>query len=54
MIPNEEKEGWHYIAVRKLSTLLIAITSKYHGDFHCLIVSILLEQKINLNLMNCM
>ena len=30
MIPNEEKEGWHYFAVKKLSTLLHGITSK-HG-----------------------
>ena len=36
MIPNEEKEGWHYLAVRKLSTLLKGITSKHHGDFYCL------------------
>ena len=36
MIPNEEKEGWHYLAVRKLPTLLSGITSKYHGDFYCL------------------
>ena len=27
MIPNEEKEGWHYLAVEKLSALLHAITS---------------------------
>ena len=37
MITNEEKEGlWHYIAVKKLSTLLRGITSKHHGDFYCL------------------
>ena len=36
MIPNEEKEGWHYLAVKKLSTLLRGITSKHHGDFYCL------------------
>ena len=36
MIPNEEKEVWHYVAVKKLSTLLRGITSKHHGDFHCL------------------
>ena len=38
MIPNKEKEGWHYLAVKKLSTLLRGITSK-HGDlyyFNCL------------------
>ena len=47
MIPNEEKEGWNYIAVKKLSTLLGGITSKHHGDFYCLNFL----QKINLNLM---
>ena len=26
MIPNKEKEGWHYLAVKKLSTLLRGIT----------------------------
>ena len=32
MTPNEEKEGWHYLAVKKLSILLRGITSwlKYH------------------------
>ena len=32
MIPNEEKEGWHYLA----SALLHGITSKHEGDFYCL------------------
>ena len=36
MIPNKEKEGWHYLAVKKLSALLRGITSKHDGDFHCL------------------
>ena len=36
MIPNEEKEGWHYLAVQKLSALLHGITSKHRGDFYCL------------------
>ena len=37
MIPNEQKEGlWHYLAVKKLFTLLRGITSKHHGDFYCL------------------
>ena len=36
IIPNEEKEGWHYLAVKKLSVLLRGITSKHHGYFHCL------------------
>ena len=36
MIPNVEKEGWHYLAVNKLSALLRGITSKHDCDFHCL------------------
>ena len=36
MIANKEKEGWHYLAVNKLSTLLRGITSKHDGDFYCL------------------
>ena len=51
MIPNEEKEGWHYLAVKKLFALLQRITSKNKGDFYCLNCLHLLEQKINLNLM---
>ena len=35
MIPNEEKEGRHYLAVKKLSALLHGITSKHKGDFYC-------------------
>ena len=34
MIPN--REGWHYLAVKKLSALLKGITSEHHGDFYCL------------------
>ena len=29
MILNKEKEGWHYLAVKKLSALLYKETSKY-------------------------
>ena len=36
MIPNEEKEGWHYFIVRKLSALLRGITSKHDAGFYCL------------------
>ena len=36
MIPNEENEAWHYVAVKKLSALLRRITSKNNGDFYCL------------------
>ena len=34
MIPN--REGWNYLAVKKLSALLKGITSKHHGNFYCL------------------
>ena len=33
MIPNKEKERWHYLAVRKLSALLRGITPKHQGEF---------------------
>ena len=36
MIPNKEKKGWHYLAVKKLSTLLRGLTSKHQEDFYCL------------------
>ena len=36
MIPNEQKEGLHYLAVKKLSALLRGIVSKHDGDFYCL------------------
>ena len=36
MIPNEEKEEWHYLAVKQLSALLHGITSKHKGGFYCL------------------
>ena len=35
MIPNEEKERWHCLVVKKLSKLLRGTTSKHHGDFYC-------------------
>ena len=34
MIPNGE--GWHYLAVKKLSALLRGTLSKHDGDFYCL------------------
>ena len=34
MIPNEENR-WHYLAVKKLLSLLRQITSKSNGDFYC-------------------
>ena len=59
IIQNEEKEGreakseerWHYLEIKKLSTLFRGITSEYHGGFFAWIVFILLEQKIRLGLM---
>ena len=33
MISNREK--WHYLAVKKISTLLRGITSKNNGEFYC-------------------
>ena len=36
MIPNKEKQRWHYRAVKNLSTLLRGITSKHHVHFYCL------------------
>ena len=36
VIPNEEKECWHYLAVKKLSTLSHGTTSKHNGDIYCL------------------
>ena len=33
MIPNREK--WHYLAVKKLSSLVRRITSKHHVNFYC-------------------
>ena len=36
MIPNEEKEGWRYLAVKKLFALLHKKTSKHKGEFYCL------------------
>ena len=34
--PNKEKDGWYYLAVKRLSALLRGITSKHQGDFYCL------------------
>ena len=36
MIPNLEKKGGHYLAVKTLCTLLRGITPKCHCDFYCL------------------
>ena len=36
MILNQEKEGWHYLAVKNVSALLHGITSKHKSGFYCL------------------
>ena len=36
MIPKGEKEGWNYIAIKKLLALLRGIASKQYDDFYCL------------------
>ena len=36
MIQNKEKEGWHYLAVKKISRLLHKNTLNHQGDFYCL------------------
>ena len=33
---NEEKEGWHYLAVKKLSELVRGIILKNNCNFYCL------------------
>ena len=35
MIPKKQKEGWHYLAVKKLFALLRGITSKHISDSYC-------------------
>ena len=45
MIPKEEKEGWHYVAVKKLPTLSRGITSNIMVIFIAWIVFLLFEQK---------
>ena len=34
MVPN--REGCHYLAVKKRSAILVGITSKHKGNFYCL------------------
>ena len=35
MIPNEEKERWHDLAVKKLFVLLNGLPSQHKSDFYC-------------------
>ena len=51
MIPNEEKEGCHYLSVKKLFALLHKKTSKHKGEFYCLNYLNSLRTENNLNLM---
>ena len=48
MIPNKEK--WHYLAIKNLSTLLRGITSKYHDNLFCLNCLHFFATEKNLNL----
>ena len=43
IIPNEEKEGWHYLVIKKLLALLRGITSAIMVTFIVYIVFIPLE-----------
>ena len=36
LLMTTDCEKWHYLAIKKLSTLLRGITSKHDGDFYCL------------------
>ena len=36
LLEGKFKGRWHYLAVKKLSALLIMITSNNNGDFYCL------------------
>ena len=51
IIPNEETEGWNYLALKKLSALPRRITSKHDGDFYCLNCLHPFRTKTNLSLM---
>ena len=55
VIPNVEKEGWHYLAVNELSALLHGITLKYKSDVYCFscLHSFRTEEKINSNKKTC-
>ena len=48
MSSNEEKEGCHYVAVKKISAILPEINLKHKGDFYCLnfLLSVRTENKL--------
>ena len=31
-----DREGWNYLAIKKLPALVTGITSKHHSEFYCL------------------
>ena len=51
----QNREGWHCLAVKKLSALLRGITSKTNGDFYCLncLHSFRTKNKLELNKKVC-
>ena len=57
MIPNEEneKEGWHYLAVKTLFALLCRKTSNHDSSFYCLnrLHSFRTENKLKSNEKGC-
>ena len=48
LLMTTDGDKWHYVAVKKLSTLLKGKTSKHNGDFHCLIFLVHTVQKKSL------
>ena len=32
---TDNKNNWHYLAVKNVSGLLRGVTSNYNGDFYC-------------------
>ena len=51
MIPNEQKEGWYVLAVKKLSPVLHGILSNHKVDFYCLNCFHSFRTEINFNFM---
>ena len=48
MISNEEKEGWRFLALKKISALLHLKALNHKDDFYSLILS---ELKVSLSFM---
>ena len=49
LIPNKEKDGCYYVALKKLPTLLRGISSIHHVHFYCLYYLHSSRTEINLN-----